>query len=144
MKSVNKVILLGRLGKDVELRYTAQGTAVATFSIATDESYKDQSGQKVEKTSWHNIVVWGKLAEIAGQYLKKGVPVYLEGKLQTRNYDGKDGVKRYVTEVVVSDIVMLGGKRDESHADFAEPSFTSRSLSGDNGVGKEEKDELPF
>ena len=143
MKSVNKVILLGRLGKDPELRYTANGTAVATFSIATDESYKDQNGQKVERTAWHNIVAWGKLGEIAAEYLKKGVPVYLEGKLQTRNYEDKQGVKRYVTEIILGDLVMLGGKRDNSGGSESEPSFEHRSLSGDNGGGTE-KDDLPF
>ena len=99
-RSLNKVQLIGNLGKDPELKYTPSGVAVATFSIATSESWKDQEGNQQEKTEWHNIVAWRKLAEICGEYLKKGKKVYLEGKLQTRNYE-KDGIKRYVTEIVV-------------------------------------------
>lgn len=107
-RSLNKVQLIGNLGKDPELKYTPSGVAVATFSIATSESWKDQEGNQQEKTEWHNIVAWRKLAEICGEYLKKGKKVYLEGKLQTRNYE-KDGVKRYVTEIVADQLIMLDG-----------------------------------
>ncbi len=107
-RSLNKVQLIGNLGKDPELKYTPSGVAVATFSIATSESWKDQDGNQQEKTEWHNIVAWRKLAEICGEYLKKGKKVYIEGKLQTRNYE-KDGIKRYVTEIVADQLIMLDG-----------------------------------
>jgi single-strand DNA-binding protein len=114
--SINKVILIGRLGKDPELRYTTSGQAVANFSIATDEGYKTPDGQEVERTEWHNIVVWGKLAEICNQYLKKGKQVYVEGKLQTQSWDDKEsGQKRYKTEINISDMQMLGSK-DDGHS----------------------------
>lgn len=106
--SVNKVILVGNLGKDPELRYTASGAAVCNFSLATTENYKDRDGNKQEKTEWHNIVIWRQLAEIAGKYLTKGKQVYLEGKIQTRSYDDRDGNKRYITEIVVDEMQMLG------------------------------------
>lgn len=107
-RSLNKVQLIGNLGKDPELKYTPSGVAVATFSIATSESWKDQDGNQQEKTEWHNIVAWRKLAEICGEYLKKGKKVYIEGKMQTRNYE-KDGIKRYVTEIVADQLIMLDG-----------------------------------
>lgn len=114
-KSVNKVILVGTLGKDPELKYTPQGTAVAKFSIATNESFKDkQSGEWKEKTEWHNIVCWARTAEVAAEYCKKGGKVYLEGKLTTRSWDDKDsGQKKYMTEVTVTDLVLLGGGKSE-------------------------------
>lgn len=107
--SVNKVILVGNLGKDPELKYTPSGAAVANFSIATTERYKDRDGDKQEKTEWHNIVVWRQLAEICGKYLHKGKQVYVEGKLQTRSYDDRDGNKKYITEIVADQMQMLGG-----------------------------------
>ncbi|MCW9049158.1 MAG: single-stranded DNA-binding protein [Deltaproteobacteria bacterium] len=110
--SVNKVILVGNLGKDPELRYTPSGTAVATFSIATTERYKDREGNRQEKTEWHNIVAWRQLAEICGKYLHKGKQVYIEGKIQTRSYDDRDGNKRYITEIVVDQMQMLGSRDD--------------------------------
>ena len=112
--SVNKVILVGNLGKDPELRYTASGTAVANFSLATTERYKDRDGNSQEKTEWHNIVVWRQLAEICGKYLTKGKQVYLEGKIQTRSYDDRDGNKRYITEIVVDQMQMLGRAGDDN------------------------------
>jgi single-strand DNA-binding protein len=113
-KSVNKVILLGTLGKDPELKYTPQGTAVAKFSMATNSSYKDkQSGEWKEQTEWHNIVAWQRTAEVAAEYLKKGRQVYIEGRLQTRSWDDKEtGAKKYMTEIVVNEMVLVGGKRD--------------------------------
>lgn len=109
MASVNKVILVGNLGRDPEVRYMPNGEAVANFSIATTDSWKDKAGNKQEKTEWHNIVMYRKLAEIAGEYLKKGRPVYIEGRLQTRKWE-KDGVTRYTTEIIADSMQMLGGK----------------------------------
>ncbi len=109
---VNRVILVGRLGKDPEMRYTAGGAPVAHFSLATDESWKDQNGERQKRTEWHNIVVWNKLAETCNQYLSKGKMVYIEGRIQTREWDDKDGNKRRTTEIVASDMRMLERKSD--------------------------------
>ncbi len=120
--SVNRVILVGRLGREPETRYTSEGTAVCNFSLATDESYKDKSGEKQKKTEWHKLVAWGKLAEIVQQYLTKGSLVYIEGKLQTRKWE-KDGQERQSTEIVCQSMKMLGGgKREESKGEKPEPS----------------------
>ncbi|MCI0422481.1 MAG: single-stranded DNA-binding protein, partial [Acidobacteria bacterium] len=108
--SVNQVTLVGRLGKDPELKYTQGGDAVANFSVATDETWKDKSGEKQQRTEWHNIVAWKKLAEICGQYLRKGSQVLIQGRLQTRKWEDKDGNTRYTTEIVASNLVMLGKK----------------------------------
>ena len=109
-RSVNKVILIGNLGQDPELRYTNSGTAVATFSLATNETRKDQDGNVQERTQWHKIVAWSKLAEICGEYLKKGSKVYIEGRLQYRSFDDKSGAKRDVTEIVAEQMMMLDAK----------------------------------
>jgi single-strand DNA-binding protein len=109
MASVNKVILMGGLGRDPEVRYMPNGEAVANFSIATTETWKDKQGARQEKTEWHNIVTYRKLAEIVGEYLKKGSQIYLEGKLQTRKWE-KDGITRYSTEIIMDEMKMLGGK----------------------------------
>ena len=110
-KSVNKVILLGNLGKDPEVKYTPSGTPVAKLALATNERFKDKDGQWQDRTEWHNIVLWQRLAEIAGEYLKKGSKVYIEGKLQTRSWEDKQtNQKRYMTEVVANDLVLLGGR----------------------------------
>ena len=110
-KSVNKVILVGNLGKDPEVKYTPQGTAVAKFSVATSSSYKDKSGEWQETTEWHNVVAWARTAEVAGEYLKKGSKVYIEGRLKTDSWDDKQsGQKKYMTNVVVEELIMLGGK----------------------------------
>jgi single-strand DNA-binding protein len=105
--SVNKAILVGNLGKDPELRYTPSGTAVCTFSLATTERFKNKQGEQQDKTEWHNIVVWAGLAEICGKYLTKGKQVYIEGRIQNRSYDDRDGNKRYISEVVASEMQML-------------------------------------
>jgi single-strand DNA-binding protein len=110
MASVNKAIIVGNLGKDPEVKFLTNGDAVCSFSIATTDSWKDKAGQKQEKTEWHNIVMYRKLAEIAGEYLKKGSPVYVEGALQTRKWTNKEGQERYTTEVVANSMQMLGGK----------------------------------
>jgi len=107
MASVNRVILIGHVGKDPELRSTADGTSVATFSVATSESWKDKSGTKQEKTEWHSIQCWRKLAEIVGEYVKKGRMIYVEGRIQSHEYDGKNGVKRRQYGIVANNIVML-------------------------------------
>ncbi len=108
--SVNKVILLGRLGGDPELKYTPSGAAVCNFSLATSETWNDKSGQKQEKTEWHRIVVWGKIAEISKQYLSKGRQVYVEGRLQTRSWDDQNGQKRYTTEINASTVQFVGDR----------------------------------
>ena len=109
MGSVNKVILVGNLGRDAELRYTPGGAAVATLSMATTEIWNDKSGQRQEKTEWHRVVLWGKSAESLAEYLTKGKQIYVEGRLQTRQWDDKDGNKRYTTEIRGDRVVLLGG-----------------------------------
>ena len=110
-KSVNKVILIGNLGKDPEVKYTPQGTAVAKITLATNERYKDKGGEWQDRTEWHNVVLWQRQAEIAGEYLKKGSKVYVEGRLQTRSWDDKQtNQKKYMTEVVCQDLVLLSGR----------------------------------
>src|SRR3954471_12822500 len=108
--SVNKVILVGRLGQNPEVRYTPSGAAVANFSVATNENWTDKQGQKQERTEWHRVVVWGKLAELCSQYLTKGRQVYLEGRLQTREWEDKTGVKKFTTEVHAQTVQFLGGQ----------------------------------
>ena len=110
--SVNKAILIGRLGRDPEVRHMPNGEAVCNFSIATDETWKDQSGQRQTKTEWHAITLYRRLAEVAGQYLKKGSQVYIEGRIQSRKYTGKDGIERTVYEIIGSEMKMLGGGND--------------------------------
>jgi single-strand DNA-binding protein len=113
MKSVNKVILIGNLGKDPEVKYTPQGTPVAKITLATNERFKGKDGQWQDRTEWHNVVLWQRLAEIAGEYLKKGGKVYIEGRLQTRSWEDKQsGQKKYMTEVVANDLVLLGGRAE--------------------------------
>ena len=118
--SGNKVILVGYLGKDPELRYTPSGAAVATFSLATSERFKGRDGQMQERTEWHNIVAWRNLAEICGKYLHKGKQVYIEGKIQTRSYDDRDGNKKYITEIVADQMQMLGRAGEESGGGYRE------------------------
>lgn len=134
MAGVNKVILVGNLGKDPEVRYLEGGTAVANFSLATSETYKDKSGQRVEQTEWHNVVVWRKLAEIAEKFLKKGMTIYLEGKLRSRSWDDKDGQKRYTTEIVADTFTILSKKENTS---------SSSQMEEDNS-GPSTTDDLPF
>jgi len=114
--SVNKVILVGRLGRDPETRFTGAGQAVANFSVATDETYKDRSGERQKRTEWHKIVVWGKQAEIAQQYLKKGSLVFIEGRIQSREWQDKEGQKRTSFEIVATNFRMLGGRSEGAAA----------------------------
>lgn len=148
-KSVNKVILVGNLGKDPEIKYTSTGTPVAKFSIATNEGYKDKSGQWQDRTEWHNIVAWQRLAEIVGEYVKKGSKVYIEGRLQTSSWDDKEtGQKKYKTEIIANDLVLLdrrgegdveggargysrgasatGGNLDQGHGHHEEPAHATQ------------------
>ena len=132
-KSVNKVILIGNLGKDPEVKYTPQGTAVAKLTLATNESYKDKDGQWQERTEWHNVVLWQRLAEIAGEYLKKGSKVYVEGRLQTRSWDDKQtNQKRYMTEVVAQTMVLLGGRAEGAGAGAEGGGYSRGAGAGNN------------
>lgn len=118
MASVNKVILVGNLGKDPEIRYMPSGEPVANVTIATSSKYKSKTGELVEETEWHRVTFFGKLAEIVGQYLKKGRPIYVEGRLKTRKYTDKDGVEKYTTDIIANEMQMLGGREnsgDNSH-----------------------------
>ncbi len=161
--SVNKVILVGRLGRDPETRYTGGGQAVANFSMATDETYKDKNGERQKRTEWHKIVVWSKLAEIAQQYLKKGSLLYLEGRIQTREWQDKEGQKRTTAEIVATNFRMLGGRAEgaaagggggaarsggddmETHAAPADDSYGGGSGGGHAPSGPEISDEdIPF
>ena len=141
-KSLNKVTLIGNLGKDPELRYTNSGVPVATFSVATNEQWKDSEGNTQERTEWHNIVAWQKLAEICAEYLKKGSKVYIEGRLQTRSWDDKNtGQKRYTTEIVANDMIML----DPKGAGSGRPAMRDEAPSGERDPAKrDDKDDLPF
>lgn len=127
--AINKAILVGNLGKDPELRYTPNGQAVATFSLATTEKFKNKSGEQQERTEWHNIVAWGPLAEICGKYLTKGKQIYCEGRIQSRSYDDRDGNKRYITEIVISDMQMLGGRPGEEGGGSGGARTASRAAS---------------
>jgi single-strand DNA-binding protein len=160
--SVNKVILVGRLGRDPETRYTGGGQAVANFSIATDETYKDKNGERQKRTEWHKIVVWGKQAEIAQQYLKKGSLIFIEGRIQSREWQDKEGQKRTSFEIVATNFRMLGGRADGAAAgagggshrggggDFDDQSGPEESYGGGSGghaqsSGPEISDEdIPF
>jgi len=128
--SVNKVILIGRLGKDPETRYMTSGEAVTNATLATSETWKDKSGEKQEKTEWHNLVFYRRLAEIAGEYLKKGSQIYVEGKIQTRKWQTKEGQDRYTTEIIVNEMTMLGGKSSGSSSFEVVESKPSASSSG--------------
>ena len=147
MSGLNKVMLIGRLGNDPEIRYTPDGTAVANFSIATSEEWKDKnSGEKKERTEWQRIVAWRKLGEVCGEYLSKGRQFYVEGRLQTRSWE-KDGVTRYTTEIVASDVQFLGAK-DSANAGG---SYINQSVSGGSASGvpgppdsETKADDIPF
>lgn len=143
MASINKVILVGSLGKDPEVKFMPNGDAVCNFSIATSENWKDKQGQKQERTEWHNIVIYRKLAEIAGEYLKKGAPVYLEGKLQTRKWQTKEGQDRYTTEIIADSMQMLGSKKDSGNATME--SQDSKPNKQNDGTGFDDMaDDIPF
>jgi single-strand DNA-binding protein len=150
MASVNKVILIGNLGADPELRYTNTGTAVANFRIATNEVWTDKNGEKQERTEWHQIVVWGKQGENCGKYLKKGRPVFVEGRLQTRSWEDQSGNKRYTTEVVAQAVQFLGGRGESSGDDAGwesrgtQPQFSDESPDVTVPSTSASDDDLPF
>lgn len=153
MASVNKVILIGNLGKDPEVRHLEGGVAVARFPLATSESYKDKSGQRVEKTEWHNIVLWRGLAEVAEKYLRKGQSVFIEGKIRTSQYQDKEGNQRYSTEIVADNMTMLtrgeGGAAEggnyQGGASATAGTFGSGAAATPAGVAQnDEPDDLPF
>jgi len=141
--SVNKVILVGRLGKDPELRYTQSGSAVASFSLATNRSWKNKEGQKTDETTWHNIVAWGRQAEVINEYMSKGRQLYIEGRIANRSYDDKDGNKRYISEVVVENFTFLGDRGEntgQASPQSSAPASAPPAPSGDAG----DDDDLPF
>lgn len=155
MASVNKAILIGNLGKDPEVRHLEGGVAVARFPIATSESYKDKNGQRQERTEWHNIVLWRGLAEVAEKYLRKGQSVYIEGRIRTNNYQDKDGIQRYSTEIVADNMTMLGGRSDNGSNGGGNYQDASNSGSNFGGAAtastgnasafqNDEPDDLPF
>ena len=118
MSGLNKVLLLGNLGADPEVKYTSAGNAVCNFTLATSDSWTDKSGKKQDKTEWHKIVVWGKLAELCGEYLSKGRQVFLEGKIQTRSWEDRDGNKRHTTEIVANDVKFFSKKENSEDIPF--------------------------
>lgn len=149
MASVNKVILVGNLGKDPEVRFTPSGRAVAKFSIATKESWMDQENSRQERTEWHNVVVWGKQAELCGQYLAKGRQVFIEGAIRSRSYDDKEGNKRYVTEIIAQRVQFLGSSGGGGRGTSAEGGGGGGgSGAGSNfdefGGGQIPEDDVPF
>ena len=142
--SVNKVVLVGHLGGDPETRFTASGAAVANFNLATNESWRDANSEIQDKTEWHRCVMFGKSAELGGDLLKKGQLVYVEGKLQTRNWEDKDGVKRYTTEVLCEMFTMLGRKMDNEGGTQQAPSQASNDSSNSSSDSNDDDDDLPF
>jgi len=144
MASLNKVTLIGNLGQDPEVRYMPSGDAMVTLSLATTEKWKDKQGDQQEKTEWHRVVMFGKLAEIAGEYLRKGSQVYIEGRLQTRKWTDKDGQDRYSTETVSNKMLMLGSKNGSAdRGDRSQPSRGNSASSGGDGV-EDMADDIPF
>jgi single-strand DNA-binding protein len=152
MASVNKVILIGNLGKDPETRYMPNGDAVTNITLATTETWKDKNGEKQEKTEWHRVTFYRKLAEIAGEYLKKGRPVYVEGRLETRKWTDKAGVERYTTDVIATDMKMLGSKPggttyeapEREEGGFAPSTSSSRAPARSSSSFDDMDDDIPF
>lgn len=144
MASLNKVMLIGNLGKDPEVRFTASGQAVASFSLATSEKFKGKSGEWEERTEWHNITLWGKLAEIAGEYLSKGKTIYVEGRLQTRKWQDKSGNDRYTTDIVGDKMQMLSAKGERSGGGDTSSSPKSGGSSSSYEEPPFQDDDIPF
>lgn len=147
-RSVNKIILIGNLGGDPELRHTASNIPVVNFTVATNESWLNKDGVREERTEWHRVVAWRRLAEICHEYLRKGTQVYIEGKLQTRNWEDQNGQKRYMTEIVAAEMVILSPRGAEARPQ-ADESLPSEAPSGDSDYGEiqppaEGEDDLPF
>jgi single-strand DNA-binding protein len=152
MASVNKVILIGNLGRDPEIRYMPSGDALATLSVATTDTWKDKSGEKQEKTEWHRVSMFGRLAEIAGEYLKKGSQVYIEGRIQTRKYTDKDGTEKYSTEIVANEMKMLGSRgatggmadMDSTPRASSRPASSAPAKAPAGGAFDDLEDDIPF
>jgi single-strand DNA-binding protein len=146
MSGVNKVILIGYLGRDPEVRHLEGNTSVATFPLATTETYTNKQGQRVDQTEWHNIVAWRNLAEIAAKYLTKGKQVYIEGKIRSRSYDDKDGVKRYITEIVAENMTLLGKKEDSAEGANQTNSQSPQQKQDEilSSLHNDTADDLPF
>lgn len=154
MASVNKVILVGNLGRDPEVRYMPSGDAMANLSIATTDTWKDKGGEKQERTEWHRVVMFGKLAEIAGEYLKKGSQVYIEGRLQTRKWTDKSNIERYTTEIIADRMQMLGGRAGGANFESAdrESEYNNSTSYADKPAGQSKtgsgfddlEDDIPF
>ena len=154
--TVNKVILVGNVGKDPDIRYLEGGTAVCSFPLATSETYRNRNGERITTTEWHNIVLWRGLAEIAERYVKKGTQLYIEGRIRTRSWDDRDGNKRYTTEIIGDNMQMLGRKPDDTAAAEAQAPVTVSKTNDkveetpdneeytDTGSNSEDNDDLPF
>ena len=140
---VNKVILVGNLGADPDMRYTPSGQGVCELRVATSESWNDKNGQRQERTEWHRIVVWGKRAEVCSKYLSKGRQVYVEGRIQTRSYDDKDGNKKYITEIIAADVQFLGGKGGGG-TERSAAAMPADSANDPGSYGKVDDGEIPF
>lgn len=143
MAALNKVLLIGNLGRDPETRYMPDGGAITNVSIATTERWKDKDGNKQEKTEWHRVAFFGKLAEIAGEYLKKGAPIYVEGKLQTRKWQDKDGQDRYITEIVANNLQMLGRREENQDAEPVKQDKPAQDKPK-GGAFDDFEDDIPF
>jgi single-strand DNA-binding protein len=141
MASVNKVILIGNLGQDPELRYTPSGQAVTKFSMATNRHWRDKDGQPQVSTTWHNIVCWGRQAEVAKEYLRKGQPVYIEGRIDNRSYEDKEGIKKWISEVIVRNLQFIGGRPEQAEAPIPPPQEQPAEPPPDVTT---EDDDLPF
>ncbi|MFZ2799727.1 MAG: single-stranded DNA-binding protein [Syntrophorhabdus sp.] len=144
MSSLNKAIIIGNLGADPEVRYTASGMAVATFNVATKETWKDKNNSKQDRTEWHRVVAWGKLGEQAGEYLKKGRLVYVEGRMQTREYEGKDGIKRKTFEIVASMFRMLGPSGQQGDREGYKTQGSLQPSGDDDFIPEIEEGDVPL
>lgn len=145
MAGVNKVILLGNLGKDPEVRAIDNGRKVARFTLATTESYRNQQGERVDQTEWHNVVFWGPVVDVIEKYLKKGNQVYIEGKISNRSYDDKDGVKKYITEITGNNLTLVGGKGSSGESSDGSGSNNDYSSSSQpSSAAASASDDLPF
>jgi len=144
MAGINKAILVGNLGKDPEIRTIENGRKVATFSLATTESYKDKNGERVDQTEWHNIVFWGPIADVIERYLKKGSQIYVEGKIRTRSYEDKDGNKKYITEILGDKMTMLGAPKGSSDSAPSMSNGKTTAQPVGQSFAAEQDDDLPF
>lgn len=144
MASVNRVTLIGNVGRDPEIRYGGNGDAIANIALATSEQWKDKNGDKQERTEWHRISMFGKLAEIAGEYVKKGSQLYIEGKLQTRKWTDKDGNERYTTEIVADRMQMLGGRQEEAPREQPKPQKQQDKPKSGGGSFDDFESDIPF